>query len=199
MNALNVIQNIDLFPFAEYIWVSIQGVAMQPESAQELNPQEIKKVLQDYKKHQIIMRLPADRIETCEKLLGLVDFIELYKKQDYENALNVIQNIDLFPFEEDISIIKQKAAAIEGFDGQLKNCVAELLLITMRCIYLRYQQLKEQQTSYLSPSPSGKYLDDAIVLRQKAKCLVSFIGYLKSSAISSDIYQKLNEYEVLMR
>jgi len=75
---------------AEYIWVSIQGVTMQPESAQELNPQEIKKVLQDYKKHQIIMRLPADRIQTCEKLLGLVDFIELYKKQDFENALSVI-------------------------------------------------------------------------------------------------------------
>lgn len=75
---------------AEYIWVSIQGVSMQPESAQELNPQEIKKVLQDYKKHQITMRLPAERIQTCEKLLGLVDFIELYKKQDFENALSVI-------------------------------------------------------------------------------------------------------------
>jgi hypothetical protein len=74
---------------AEYIWVSIQGVKMQPESAQELNPQEIKKVLQDYKKHQIIMRLPEEHIQMCEKLLGLVDFIELYKKQDYENALNV--------------------------------------------------------------------------------------------------------------
>ncbi|RIA93172.1 Nup93/Nic96-domain-containing protein [Glomus cerebriforme] len=164
---------------AEFIWVSIQGVAMQPESAQELNPQEIKKVLQDYKKRQIEMRLSEDRIKTCEKLLGLVDFIELYKKQDYENALNVIQNIDLFPFEEDVSVIKHKAAAIEGFDGQLKNCVAELLLITMRCIYSRYQQLKEQ-TSYLSPSPMGKYLDDTIVLRQKAKCLISFVGYLKS-------------------
>ena len=78
---------------AEYIWVSIQGVKMQPESAQELNPKEIKKVLQDYKKHQIIIRLPAERIQTCEKLLGLVDFIELYKKQDYENALNVISFI----------------------------------------------------------------------------------------------------------
>jgi hypothetical protein len=123
-------------------------------------------------------------------------------------------------------------------------------------MYSRYQQLKEQ-TSYLSPSPSGKYLDvsffynntsytiptipkdlkltytffffliqDTVVLRQKAKCLVSFVGYLKSrlaifflivlmfgvvlmkfdkytflnySAITSDIYQKLNEYEVLMR
>jgi hypothetical protein len=75
----------------------------------------------------------------------------------------MIQNIDLFPFEEDISIIKQKAAAIESFDGQLKSCVAELLLITMRCIYLRYQQLKDQ-TSYLSPSPSGKYLDVRLVI-----------------------------------
>jgi hypothetical protein len=78
---------------AEYIWVSIQGVAMQPESAQELNPQEIKKVLQDYKKHQVTMRLPAERVQACEKLLGLVDFIELYKKQDFENALNVISFI----------------------------------------------------------------------------------------------------------
>ncbi len=75
---------------AEYIWVSVRGVAIQPETAQEFNPQEIKKVLQDYKKNQVAMSLPAGRIQTCEKLLGLVDFIEMYKIQNYENALNVI-------------------------------------------------------------------------------------------------------------
>ncbi|CAI2170419.1 1130_t:CDS:10 [Funneliformis geosporum] len=183
---------------AEYIWVSVRGVTMQPETAQEFNPQEIKKVLHEYKTNQITMSLPVDRIQTCEKLLGLVDFIEMYKMQNYENALNIIQSIDIFSFEKDVTIIKQKAAAIEMFDDQLKKCLEELLLITMRCLHSRYQQLKDQ-TSRWSPGPSSKYMDDTNILREKANNLVTFAGYIKHSVQSTDIFQKLNELYVSMR
>ncbi|CAG8458221.1 7633_t:CDS:10 [Scutellospora calospora] len=177
---------------AEYIWISIRGVIMQPETAKELDPQEISRILKGYE-HIGIRKISQNRLKDSHTLLSLVDFVELYKKQDFVRAVSIIQQIELFPFEDDISIIQQKASAIEAFDDQLKNCIPELLHITMRCIYAYYQQLKDHMAKG-TPGIMRKYMDESVTLQRKARALVTFAGVL-----SSDIYHKLHELDVQMR
>ncbi|CAG8527846.1 10042_t:CDS:10, partial [Cetraspora pellucida] len=162
---------------AEYIWISIRGVVMQPETAKELDPQEISRILKDYENIGI-RKISQNRLKDSRTLLNLVDFVELYKQQDFVRAVAIIQQIDLFPFEDDMRIIQQKASAIEAFDDQLKNCIPELLHIAMRCIYAYYQQLKDNMAKG-TPGILRKYMDESATLQRKAKALVTFAGYLK--------------------
>ncbi|CAG8728869.1 4218_t:CDS:10, partial [Dentiscutata erythropus] len=162
---------------AEYIWISIRGVVMQPETAKELDPQEIGRILKEYERIGI-RKISQNRLKDSRTLLNLVDFVELYKQQDFVRAVAIIQQIDLFPFEDDIIVIQQKASAIEAFDDQLKNCIPELLHITMRCIYAYYQQLKDNMAKG-TPGILRKYMDESVTLQRKARALVTFAGYLK--------------------
>ncbi|CAG8669354.1 8558_t:CDS:2, partial [Racocetra fulgida] len=162
---------------AEYIWISIRGVVMQPETAKELDPQEISRILKEYE-HIGVRKISQNRLKDSRTLLSLVDFVELYKQQDFVRAVAIIQQIDLFPFEDDIRIIQQKASAIEAFDDQLKNCIPELLHIAMRCIYAYYQQLKDNMAKG-TPGILRKYMDESATLQRKARALVTFAGYLK--------------------
>ncbi|KAF0386739.1 NIC-domain-containing protein [Gigaspora margarita] len=182
---------------AEYIWISIRGVVMQPETAKELDPQEISRILKEYE-HIGIRKISPNRLKDSRTLLNLVDFVESYKQQDFVRAVTIIQQIDLFPFEDDIIVIQQKASSIEAFDDQLKNCIPELLHITMRCIYAYYQQLKDNMAKG-TPGLLRKYTDESATLQRKARALVTFAGYLKHSVLSSDIYHKLHELDVQMR
>ncbi|CAG8469315.1 15854_t:CDS:10 [Acaulospora colombiana] len=161
---------------AEYIWISIRGVTFQPETAKELDPKEITRTLKDYEQHHVTMRISQDLLRDCRTRLGLVEFVEMHKQQNFARAL--IQQIELFPFEDDINIIQKKASAIEASDDQMKNCVPELLHITMRCIHAYYQQLKDQMTRG-TPGLNRRHIEESAALQRKAKALVTFAGYLK--------------------
>ncbi|RHZ44795.1 hypothetical protein Glove_709g91 [Diversispora epigaea] len=183
---------------AEYIWISIRCISVQPDTAKELDPQEISRILKDYEKFHVTSRISQNRLKDCRTLLGLVDFIEVYKQKDYVKAVSLIQRLDLFPFEDDLPIIQQKVSAIEAFGDQMKNCIPELLHITMRCMYEYCQQLKEHITRG-TPGLNRKYSDELFNIQKKAKTLVTFAGYLKSSLLSSDIYHKLHELDIQIR
>ncbi|CAG8781702.1 13983_t:CDS:2, partial [Acaulospora morrowiae] len=107
---------------AECIWISIRGGTIQPETAQELDPREIRRILNDYEQHHLTMRISQNRLKDCRTRLSLMDFVEMYKKQDFARAVTLIQQVELFPFEDDIDIIQKKASDIEASDDQMKNC-----------------------------------------------------------------------------
>lgn len=74
---------------AEYIWISIRCISVQPDTAKELDPQEISRILKDYEKFHVTSRISPNRLKDCHTLLGLVDFIEVYKRKDYVKAVSV--------------------------------------------------------------------------------------------------------------
>lgn len=73
-------------------------------------------------------------------------------------CIKCIKILDLFPFEDDINIIKQKAIAIDGIDESLKKSIAELLYTIMKCIFHRQQYLKDQ-LSHGTPGAKTIYGD----------------------------------------
>ncbi|CAJ0641068.1 16491_t:CDS:10 [Entrophospora sp. SA101] len=183
---------------AEYIWISICRLTLQSDTSIQLNPKEIARISKEYDQKQYTKNVSHNLINDNKTLLKLVDFVEYYKKHDYERALSCIKILDLFPFEDDINIIKQKAIEIDDIDESLKKSIAELLYTTMKCIFHRQQYLKDQ-LSHGTPGAKTIYGDELSELQRNAKTIITFAGYVSNSVVMSDIYYKLNELEVQMR
>ncbi|CAJ0746710.1 4746_t:CDS:2, partial [Entrophospora sp. SA101] len=73
---------------AEYIWISICRLTLQSDTSIQLNPKEIARISKEYDQKQYTKNVSHNLINDNKTLLKLVDFVEYYKKHDYERALS---------------------------------------------------------------------------------------------------------------
>ncbi|CAH1764153.1 8375_t:CDS:10, partial [Entrophospora sp. SA101] len=180
---------------AEYIWIVMSGVPVQPDTEIEFNPNEVARISKEYEQLHYTNNVSANLLNDNKTLLKLVEFVELYKQQDYGRAVSSIKKIDLFPFVDDISIIMEKANAINGIDESLKKSITELLYITMKCIVHHQQHLKDQ---LIHGTPGLKIVNDSELyeLQRNAKALVTFAGYVQNRSaneINRKKYRSINQ------
>lgn len=74
---------------AEYIWIGICRLTLQSDTSIQFNPKEIARISKEYDQKQYTNNVSPNLINDNKTLLKLVDFVEYYKKHDYERALSV--------------------------------------------------------------------------------------------------------------
>ncbi|KAG0324431.1 hypothetical protein BGZ99_001813 [Dissophora globulifera] len=128
-------------------------------------------------------------LETCEILLRLVEFTDLYSRGKYEAAVNMIEDLDLIPFDADTATIAKKADQFQGLDECVARNFPDVLLKTMESLYRMYEALKT------SPYDEAGRRDHINMLKRRARALMMFAGSIKFR-MPADIYAKLNHLDV---
>ncbi|KAG0247598.1 hypothetical protein BG011_001242, partial [Mortierella polycephala] len=171
---------------------AISNPGMQTTGESSSNVPWIRRLIHEYvsdpKVNQMI--LPKN-LETCQILLKLVEFTELYDRAKYEAAISVIEDLDLIPLEADMSMIAKKADKFQGLDECVARNFPDVLLKTMESLYKLYQTLK------MSPYDEAGRRDHMNMLKRRARTLMMFAGSIKFR-MPADTYAKLNRLDVMI-
>ncbi|KAF9415809.1 hypothetical protein BGZ94_010387 [Podila epigama] len=170
--------------------ISNPGLATAGEGAP--NVPAIRRLMNEYVNDPKIRQQISERsVETCDILLKLVVFTELYDHGQYEPALAAIEELDLIPLEADMSAIAKKAEKFQGLDESIARNFPTMLLKTMESMYKLYEALK------LSPYDEAGRRHQMSMLKRRARTLMMFAGSIKFR-MPADTYARLNQLDVLI-
>ncbi|XP_064611037.1 nuclear pore complex protein Nup93-like [Liolophura sinensis] len=132
-------------------------------------------------------------------LLDLVTFFDLYNSGNYDQAIEVMQELKLLPLTTDL--VEGKVNDFKHYTVEVRKCLPDILLATMNIVLNKYKNAKN--TSLQSPggrlfgaADGGKetYLN---YLRSQARALIMFTGMLPYR-MPGDTNARLVQIEVLM-
>ncbi|KAF8931015.1 hypothetical protein BGZ58_007898 [Dissophora ornata] len=170
----------------------ISNPGLQGNGESGVNIASIRRVTNEYKNNPAMNQQIFPRnLETCEILLKLVEFTELYNRSRFEAALNLIKDLDLIPFDSDVTTITKKADQFQGLDECVARNFPDVLLKTMDSLYKMYQNLKA------SPYDEAGRRDNINMLKRRARALMMFAGSIKFR-MPADTYATLNRLDVLI-
>ncbi|KAL1923580.1 uncharacterized protein VTP21DRAFT_8560 [Calcarisporiella thermophila] len=128
---------------------------------------------------------------TCSLLLQLLQFTSLYDEGQFEQALQLMEQLNLIPLESDMALITRKADDLRDLDETIARNFSQLLLMTMTILYKLYTALKE------SPYGDSERQLKMNLLRRKARALMIFAGMIQFR-MPADMYARLNRLDVFM-
>lgn len=102
-------------------------------------------------------------------LLQLCDFFDFYHASQYHEALDVIAELGLLPFDH--SQIESCSATFKTIADSVRKNFAEIILATMTCLYRMFVILKEEGLN----AEREAFLRS---LKSKARALVTFTGLI---------------------
>lgn len=73
--------------------------------------------------------------QTIRTLVHLLQFRELYDTQQYEQALQIMERINIIPFTDDFNHLQNLVNQFDGLDETVKKNIPEILLNTMDILY----------------------------------------------------------------
>ncbi|KAI8051188.1 Nup93/Nic96-domain-containing protein [Syncephalis plumigaleata] len=139
----------------------------------------------------IITRVSEEHRITLGILIQLYDFFMMCNKERYEDALQLMEQLNLVPLQADTPNVIYYCERLKYADDAIARNLPELLLATMDAVYQVYKQLRD--SPYTDHSRQKKMMEQ----RGKARSLMVFAGMMQIRT-SSDIYAQLNKLDVLM-
>lgn len=121
-------------------------------------------------------------------LLQLCDFFDLYHASQYHEALDVIAELGLLPFDH--SQIESCSATFKTIADSVRKNFAEIILATMTCLYRMFVILKEEGLN----AEREAFLRS---LKSKARALVTFTGLI-NFRMPADTQSRLVRMEASM-
>jgi hypothetical protein len=73
----------------EYIWNQTHKIGLSSEDAEELNPNDIKKTVEDYENRNIISLISDRKVQDCRNLMTIAEFVRLHEEKEYAKAVEV--------------------------------------------------------------------------------------------------------------
>lgn len=141
-------------------------------------------------------------------LLELVHFFDLYYLgiSHYDDALNVVQSLHLFPLTDDSSETQDRIHQFELLNQHVKRVLAPVAIALMDIYYAKYEYVK-RESGLTSPSMTSSYsfsiprdqMRQQLLngFRIRARALVNFVGMIQFY-IGADTNAKLVRLEALM-
>lgn len=132
-------------------------------------------------------------------ILDLITFFDLYAEGQMEEAMKIIQQLQLLPLT--IDAVEHKVSAFRNYTEEVRRCLPDVLLVTMNILHHQYKT--SRNTAPQSPLMRGKAAEDGgketylNYLRGQAKSLIMFAGMLPYR-LPGDTYARLVQIEVLM-
>lgn len=161
-----------------------------PDTNPETNPIILaNRVMQLYIENaEISKKIFANNKETCFTLLKLAEIRQNFNDGQWQLVLSQIEELDLLPFGGDNSI-RRKAQEFSSLNPNIVKSIANLLVITLKCITNMVHQLK--QSEYHSEAKEQQIL----ALKTAAKNCMIYAGMVQyrmpretySTLISMDV------------
>ncbi|KAG0047412.1 hypothetical protein BGZ83_007529 [Gryganskiella cystojenkinii] len=170
----------------------LQNVGTSGTTDSGVNIPAIRRWINEFETNpRISQQIIPKNLETCNILLKLVEFMELFERAKYEAAVSVIESLDLIPLEADMATIAKKAERFQNLDECVARNFPDVLLKTMESLNKLYQTLKS------SPYDEAGRRDHMTMLRRRARTLMMFAGSIKFR-MPADTYAKLNRLDVMI-
>lgn len=152
-----------------------------------------KSILEHYDRSAMVLhRISKKARETCQILLQLKEAIILFEQHNrLEDALAIIENLNIIPLDGDLASIIRRAEDVKELDDTVLRNFDTILLTTMNILYKIHSQLKE--SPYGDASRQQKMND----VRKKARALMMFSGMLRYR-LSSETYATLTRLDVFL-
>lgn len=130
-------------------------------------------------------------------LLDLINFFDQYHLNNYQEALDIIQRLNLIPFRSEE--IEERVNTFRLHSDEIRKNFPDTLLATMNILY---KQCKKARTAAGLPSfgelnGSEKNEEYITYLRKQARCLITFAGMIPYR-MPGDTNARLVQLEVLM-
>ncbi|KAI9593395.1 Nup93/Nic96-domain-containing protein [Syncephalis fuscata] len=139
----------------------------------------------------IITKVSEEHRITLGILVQLYDFFLKCNNERYEDALQLMERLNLVPLQADTPNVIYYCERLKYADDAIARNLPELLLATMDAVYQVYKQLRD--SPYTDQGRQQKMMEQ----RGKARSLMVFAGMMQIRT-SSDIYAQLNKLDVLM-
>lgn len=120
---------------------------------------------------------PQELIGTFYLLLDLLTFFDYYHANQYDEALDTIQKLQLLPFT--LNKVESKVSEFNTYPEEVRRNIYDILIATMNILHKRYTEQRDPQ------------------IRQAAKALIAYSGAIPYKMPSNAMAQ-LIELEVLI-
>lgn len=152
----------------------------------------VRSILDHYDRSAIILhRISKKARDTCNTLLRLKEMFNLYEQNRLENALTILEQLNIVPLDGDLVTIIRRAEESKDLDEAILRNFDTLLLTTMNILYKIHTALKE--SPYGDASRQQKMND----IRKKARALMMYAGMLRYR-LSGDTYSHLTRLDVFL-
>ncbi|XP_015787452.1 nuclear pore complex protein Nup93 [Tetranychus urticae] len=132
-------------------------------------------------------------------LLDLMAFFDNYHKQAFDDALEVIEKLNILPFR--MEQVDAKANEFGSYADEIRQLIPDVLVATMNIIHIQYKKIKS-----IVPLTSNKFgviaeanEKDVLLqsLKAKARLLITYAGMIPYR-MPGDINARLVQLEVTM-
>jgi nuclear pore complex protein Nup93 len=152
----------------------------------------VKSILEHYERSAVILhRISKKARDTCNTLLKLKQVFNLYEENRLENALSILEDLNIVPLDGDLVTIIRRAEESKDLDEAILRNFDTLLLTVMNILYKIHSNLKE--SPYGDASRQQKMND----VRKKARALMMYAGMLRYR-LSGDTYSHLTRLDVFL-
>jgi len=149
-------------------------------------------IIDHYEQRGIIRRRISDKaMATCQRLLQLKRAFALYEQNRLEDALALVEQTRIIPFDADMVAMVRQIEDFKSLDDSILRNIDAILLTTMNLLYKIHTSIKE--SPYGDPSRQAKIVE----VRRKAKALMMYAGMLKYR-LSGDTYSHLTRLDVYL-
>ncbi|ORY59799.1 NIC-domain-containing protein [Neocallimastix californiae] len=155
-------------------------------------------IMQNYVKQPSSFGHLESKQKTCATLIKLTRFMDAYQRNSLAEALSMMKELDLIPLEGDMTKVMMKAEEFQNLDKNIVRLFPELLITTMRCVYGLWRLIKNQKEVFMSENSSKEQLTQMNAFKKMARMIIVFTGTIQSR-MSNDIYDQLNEMEMVMQ
>lgn len=139
-------------------------------------------------------RCSAALVGSFLKLKELLTFFDLYHAKEYPQALKVLNELQIIPFNADEIVDRVKT--FKALTADVCKVIPDVLLATMNMLFAQHQRIKGN-SEYI-PRYSDASVDNQLAyLRAQAKTITSFAGMLPYR-MPGDTNSRLVQMEILM-
>eukprot|EP00058_Branchiostoma_floridae_P008695 XP_002594183.1 hypothetical protein BRAFLDRAFT_275527 [Branchiostoma floridae] len=129
-------------------------------------------------------------------LLDMVTFFDHYHTGQLDQALDIIQRLQLVPLTQEA--VEQRVAAFSSYADEVRRNLPDVLLAAMNILYSKYKaECGSGQSNIQRPSKRGQQDRYLTYLRKQARALITFAGMIPYR-MPGDTNARLVQLEVLM-
>lgn len=138
--------------------------------------------------------------ETFHIILDLMNYFDMYHAREYDQALDVIRQIDLLPLNvvpgsNQREFIQQKVSKLGHYSEEIRRSLSEILLSVMNILLQKYKNIQSNnKRNVADQSQTQSQLSE---IKNLAKCLINFAGMVPYR-LPGDTNMRLVQYEVKM-
>ncbi|BFZ61356.1 nuclear pore complex subunit [Saitoella coloradoensis] len=140
----------------------------------------------------IIRSISVVNREACDTLQKMLGARKLYESGDWENALQVIEQLDFLPLlSADLTDVRHRAQQFASLHESIAKNVSNMVIMAMESMQAISMGLKE--STYTDPSRVAKLKE----IKRKAKNAVVYAGLIQYR-MPAEVYTKLMRLEVMI-